>query len=411
MIDDVFRSCLYLGCASQIRWHCASFTARGLAELRRKTENINWKDIILYQPPPHQQHPPPNIRLRVDSSKSKLYHTAAIRERVLSGIYGSLGCTNDVDDHYDATNHHDDDVNNNMDKILLDVHVWKDQVHIYVNAFPEPLHRRGYRLQTAKAPLREDLAYAMLLAAGWIPSWFHRDDNCSHQSLSQSTRWMGLMDPFCGSGTIAIEGAAMSLGLPPGRLRGNSGGPFRGTMLQDSSKWASMITQIQNQREHQHRHRQQKQEVHISASDRDTGAMEATRENAKRAGVLEHIMIQESSLSGQFWFENPLKAPVSILVVTNPPFGKRVSAKSSSTSRTTAKRLLPLYQTLGQNMKRLVQEHGRTVLGVILTDNPGLVSRIGSPFAFRPIFNTMHGGIEVSAVRLDMIMDNKGSID
>ena len=181
---DLFKCCLYLGSATQIRWQCCdTFTARGLAELRRKVNTIvQWntifnKDDDLTKTMQKQKN---YINVRVVSSKSKLYHTSAIQERILLGIYDSLGHNNNEEkivNNQDETDIHSDAKSSSLSslpegKILLDVHIKNDQVSIFVNAFPTPLHQRGYRLQTAKAPLREDLAFAILISAGWTPSWW-----------------------------------------------------------------------------------------------------------------------------------------------------------------------------------------------------------------------------------------------
>eukprot|EP00536_Pseudo-nitzschia_multiseries_P014499 jgi/Psemu1/327564/estExt_fgenesh1_pg.C_7140005 len=347
-IDDLFRCCLYLGSASQLRLRCASFSARGLPELKRKTARIPWNEIF------GKVSTNDNIDVRVQSSKSKLYHTGAIRERIVQGINQHYGLPNENDGKKEEekegknskrkTKHGSD----SSPKILLDVHINYDQVEIFINAFPEPLHRRGYRTEFAKAPLREDLAFAMLFAAGWTPSWTIDDKDITNE------QWQGLVDPFCGSGTIAIEGAAMILGLPPGRFRDHS--PFQGTKLEDSKKWSTAIRKSFAASEGI---RQQvgNESFSISASDRDAGAVKASKINAERAGVLNALTIQTAPLSGQTWFETPLSAPESILVVTNPPFGRRVSSKSTSST----KGLLPLYQSLGKYVECLVQEHDRRV--------------------------------------------------
>lgn len=396
-IDDLFRCSLYLGSASQIRLRCASFSARGLSELKRKTAIIPWKEICRIDSIKNG-----NVDVRVVSSKSKLYHTGAIRDRILQGIDEHFGQDNYNDDKEEEKDNSNDDKEEEKQKnqsknregkrssdsavptVLLDVHVFRDQVQIFVNAFPIPLHQRGYRQQVAKAPLREDLAFAMLFTAGWTPVW-NLDD-----TTVPDREWQGLVDPFCGSGTIAIEGAAMMLGLPPGRLRDT---PFKGLLLEDKQKWSTEVNRsvaAANKKEFDNKL------FSISASDRDSGAVEATKANAKRAGVLDALTIQKASLSSQIWFEKPSEAPPSLLVVTNPPFGKRISSKSSS------KGLLTLYQSLGQCIQRLARDHGRKLCGVVLTDNTKLLSRTGASFPFKTSFKTFHGGLKVSAMKFDL---------
>ena len=88
-------------------------------------------------------------------------------------------------------------------------------MQISIDTSSTPLHQHSCRSEMAKAPLREDIAYSMLYAAGL-------------------QNYQGLLDPMCGSGTIAIEGAAMKLGLPPGRLRNLS---LDGTAFHSPELW------------------------------------------------------------------------------------------------------------------------------------------------------------------------------
>jgi putative N6-adenine-specific DNA methylase len=153
------------------------------------------------------------------------------------------------------------------------------------------LHRRGYRLDAAKAPLRETLASGMLLASQWDGS-------------------SPLIDPFCGSGTIAIEAALMARHLPPGRQRRFA---FMDWPNFDPRTWERMLTG------------EEPQAVaslpKLIASDRDAGAIAAARANAQRAGVAESIEFSSRSISAM---EPP---PGPGWIVTNPPYGVRTGSQ------------------------------------------------------------------------------------
>src|SRR5437762_11180320 len=120
----------------------------------------------------------------------------------------------------------------------------------------ERLHLRGYRQAVANTPLRDTLAAAMLLGAGW------RGDRA-------------LTDPLCGSGTIAIEGALIARRMAPGARRRFS---FLDWPEVDAALWVRLLDEAAAaQLEHAR--------VRITGSDRDTGAIAAARANAERAGV------------------------------------------------------------------------------------------------------------------------------
>jgi putative N6-adenine-specific DNA methylase len=321
-----------------------------------------------------------HIDIRVTTTKSKLFHTDAVAERVQAAIYESLGRDEEVPKH--KSNNDDANGNNllSMDpdkKVRLTVRIVKDMVVMSIDTSYTPLHRRGYRLETAKAPLREDLAFALLMLSGWRPQYDGRQD----------LKFRGLLDPFCGSGTIVIEGASMVAGLPPGRLRP---APLGGTQLFDPLRWKTLLDDKVPLEPHSH--------VIICGSDRDAGAVSAAMSNAERAGVRELIDFRKAALRSNLWFEDPLRAPNYPLVVTNPPFGLRIKGKEGKgkDSRRDIHPLLPLYQTLGGRMNKLMEAKKGAAITVIAHDLK-LARRMGLK-CMRVAFSTDHGGINVAAM-------------
>lgn len=169
----------------------------------------------------------------------------------------------------------------------VQVRLVDDLATISVDAGGELLHRRGWRLATAKAPLRENLAAAMLLAAGW-----EGDE--------------ALLDPFCGAGTIPIEGARMALGLPPGEGRDYG-----------FQAWPALAGKAGTPP----RPGPRGPPVPVVGADRDPGAVRASTENAGRARVAvdwRHVDLSR------------LEAPAPVgLVATNPPYGHRVGGEDA----------------------------------------------------------------------------------
>jgi putative N6-adenine-specific DNA methylase len=172
---------------------------------------------------------------------------------------------------------------------LVLVRLVNDQCTISLDSSGALLHRRGYRLATAKAPLRETLAAGMLLAADWDAR-------------------SPLLDPFCGSGTIAIEAALMARGLAPGGKRRFA---FMDWLGFEAKRWEKLLAEAQS--------KFSAEMPVIQASDRDAGAVEMARANAERAGVAEWIEFSCRAVSAIV----PPRGPG--WVVTNPPYGLRVS--------------------------------------------------------------------------------------
>ena len=157
------------------------------------------------------------------------------------------------------------------------------------------LHQRGYRLATAKAPLRETLAAALLLHSHYDPT---------HP----------LLDPFCGSGTFAIEAALIARNLAPGLQRRFA---FMDWINFDEGEWLGLLNKARVAS-------RETAPAPILASDRDAGAVAATADNAARAGVLNAIQITTGSVSS---IQPP---PGPGLVIANLPYGQRVGADTSN---------------------------------------------------------------------------------
>ncbi|MBL8855013.1 MAG: hypothetical protein JNK57_13690 [Planctomycetaceae bacterium] len=171
-----------LGLASRLFVRIAEFPVRHFNELEKLLARVEWNSWL---------YPGEPLVVRATSKKSKLYHSGAIEERVLRVVRKALESADKV---------------NRSDVLLprteeetpsLVVRLEHDVCTISLDVSGTPLHRRGYRKNPYRAPLREDLARALVVASGWD---------------GRST----LLDPCCGAGTILIEAAIWAQGIPPG---------------------------------------------------------------------------------------------------------------------------------------------------------------------------------------------------
>jgi putative N6-adenine-specific DNA methylase len=283
--------------------------------------------------------------VRASARKSRLYHTGAIAERIVEGIDARVPVTAAPRIAIDDSERDDEDADD--DAVLLLVRVAHDVCTISIDSSGALLHRRGYRQAVAKAPLRETLAAAMLASGGW-------------------RRELGLADPLCGAGTIAIEAAMMSRGMAPGLARGFA---FERWPRYDAAKWNALRAQA-NERV------RPAAIAPILASDRDQGAVAAARENALRAGVERDLAVTHAPLSAA-----PLGAP-GTWIVTNPPYGVRVGETGP---------LRDLYASLG----RLARDGGHPL--VVLTAEASLERQLGVPL--ETVLSTRNGGIPVRVRR------------
>ncbi len=264
------RMNLWLRSASRVLLRVGEFHADGFPELVRKSVRLPWENWL---------RAGQKVALRVTCHKSKLYHSGAVAERIALALTERLGGPIQlVKAEEDA---------DSPPQILI-ARLEHDQCSLSLDTSGELLHRRGYRLSTAKAPLRENLAAAMLLRLGYDGS-------------------QPFLDPFCGSGTLPIEAALIASGRAPGLLRDFQLLHWPRPPL---DAWEELSGQAEKL-------------VHRPAAwirgyDRDAGAVQACLENAARAGMAELIHFETQAVS-----HLRITDPAGLLV-TNPPYGQRV---------------------------------------------------------------------------------------
>jgi putative N6-adenine-specific DNA methylase len=276
-LHDLYRANLHLRTASRVLVRLGAFHAAAFPELRRKASRLSWEEVLAPGQP---------VALRVTCHRSRLYHQGAVAQRIAEAIADRLGQSPPVRKWSESGNNDKDPAQ------LILARLEDDQCTLSADSSGSLLHRRGYRLATAKAPLRETVAAGMLLASGW--------DTASP-----------LLDPFCGSGTIPIEAALLAKKIPPGRDRRFA---FMNWPNFDPGGWKALQS-LSNDTP-------MTPFPKLIASDRDPGGIRAAQANAERAGVADCIDFSCRSLSA---VEPPLAAG---WVVTNPPYGVRVSARS-----------------------------------------------------------------------------------
>ncbi len=262
--ETIFATNLWLRTASRVLVRLAQFHASTFHELERRANRVPWAEFV-----------PVNgtVRVRVTCRKSRLYHSDAVAERILGAIARVAPGTVQVESESSAADDADQELETANDARtpaqLFVVRIVDDQCEISADTSGELLHRRGYRQEIGKAPLRETLAAAILLASGWRPS-------------------ESLMDPLCGSGTIPIEAALLARGIAPGLTRRFA---FMEWQMFEKERWEKVLGQARDAAV------TNRVALEISGADRDKGAIEAATRNAKRAGVADDIRFVVRTLS------------------------------------------------------------------------------------------------------------------
>ncbi len=327
-LQNLLNANIHLRIPNRILIRLGDFRATNFPELVKKASRLNWEDYL---------SPNTSISIRTTCKKSKLYHSDAVSQRIHSAIQDRIHQKVNLQ----KINLEDESENNVQ---IIVVRIIDDQVEISIDSSGTPLYKRGYRLAVTKAPLRENLAAAMLLASKW-----NRQD--------------ALIDPFCGSGTIPIEAALMKKNLPPGNSRN-----FIMEQWPIFKKKMKILTRFQLVEN------TSVGEINIFGSDRDAGAIKISGENCQRANVSGTIQWSINAISDMPRFSQPG------WIVTNPPYGERISANTD---------LRNLYAQFGNILRK--EYAGWKVL--FLCSDPNLIYQ--TQLDVKPIIHFSNGGINV----------------
>lgn len=336
---SLYAANLHLRTATRVVVRAATFQAKSFFELERHIRRIDWARYLAAGQA---------VRLRVTTRKSRLYHKRAIEERFARELAAMLGAT--VHGSGEVAGE-EEDGDTDPEGQLFVVRFERDRCVISADASGERLHRRGYRQAVARAPLRETLGAAMLLASGWTPT-------------------SALLDPLCGSGTIPIEAALISRSIPPGLARADRqprAYAFQQWPSFEPGQWERIVGAARERI-------RDAAGAEIRGSDRDAGAVEAALANAARAGVGGDLILERRALS------SAAPSSTSGWVITNPPYGVRVGEAQS---------LRDLYASLGKLLRtRLPTWH----LALLASDDR-LARHTRLPLT--ELLRTTNGGIRV----------------
>lgn len=289
--DAVCRANIFLRTAERILIKVGSFHAETFDELFEGTKSLPWEEYI-----------PRDGKFWVTkaaSVKSKLFSPSDIQSIMKKAMVKRLG------EAYGISWFDEDG-----ESFPVRVFLYKDEVTVGLDTTGESLHKRGYRKLTAKAPIAENLAAALIMLTPWNKDRI-------------------LVDPFCGSGTFPIEAAMMAANIAPGMNR--SFRAFDWKHLIPSKMWYDCLDEAAEETD-------MNVETDIQGYDIDPEMIKIARANARLAGVEELIHFQTRPLdqlshSKKYGF-----------IITNPPYGERIEEK---------KNLPALYHMIGERYRNL----------------------------------------------------------
>jgi 23S rRNA (guanine2445-N2)-methyltransferase / 23S rRNA (guanine2069-N7)-methyltransferase len=335
-----YRTCLWSRTATRVLLSLGSIDASSSKNVYEAVKRIDWREHLV-----------PGATLACDCSGGN--------ESIRHTIYGSQLLKDAVCDNLrDATGERPN-IKPERPDVLLHLHVEGPAALVSVDFSGESLHRRGYRSEGGRAPLKENVAAAVLLRAGW-------------PAIAEQGGI--LLDPMCGSGTFLTEGALIAADAAPALDRDYFG--FLGWRGHDAELWERLRTEARARRAARPARRC------ILGSDNDSEAVRMAIANGAQAGVADWLHIEKRLLS-----EVARPKVTAGLVVANPPYGERIGAESG---------LPALYSELGA----VLRERFQGWQAAILTGNPPLARNLGI-YAKRThrVFN---GTIECRLLRFDL---------
>jgi 23S rRNA (guanine2445-N2)-methyltransferase / 23S rRNA (guanine2069-N7)-methyltransferase len=288
-----YKACLWSRIANRVLMPLASFRLDTVEDLYENAVEIPWEDHLLAQN---------SIAIDfIGTSKlidNSMYGAQLLKDAIVDRIRRIEGGRPSVDAK--------------SPDIRIQARLHKGQVAVSLDISGESLHRRGYRTGQGSAPLKENLACAILLRSGWP---------------AIAKQGGALIDPMCGSGTILIEAALMAADIAPALNRETFG--FTHWLKHDEPLWETVLADAE-QRKTQGL---ENFDLDIRGYDGNSRMLDVTVANIENAGLDEHIRIAHKPLD-QFG-----KATAETgLLVTNPPYGARMGE---------VEQLIPLYEKLG----------------------------------------------------------------
>ncbi|MCW8829738.1 MAG: bifunctional 23S rRNA (guanine(2069)-N(7))-methyltransferase RlmK/23S rRNA (guanine(2445)-N(2))-methyltransferase RlmL [Gammaproteobacteria bacterium] len=339
-LETAYRACLWSRTASRILLPLTTVKAATPEQLYEEIRAIRWEKHLFSDG---------SFAVEVKSANATIGHSK----------YAALTVKDAVVDRFRERFDERPSVELESPDIRIHLQLRLDRARISLDLSGSSLHRRGYRVEGVLAPLKENLAAAILLEAGW-PGIVRNGG--------------ALLDPMCGSGTLLIEGALIAADIAPGLYRDYYG--FLRWRRHDETLWQKLLEEAE-----QRRTAGVKQLPPIIGYDADPASLRASEENILRAGLEGHIKVSLQDLEQQL----PEAPAEHGLIATNPPYGERLGEVQA---------LRSLYSRIGELMHALP---GWQL--ALFTANPELAAHVG--LRGRKPLTLFNGPLECQLFRYD----------
>jgi 23S rRNA (guanine2445-N2)-methyltransferase / 23S rRNA (guanine2069-N7)-methyltransferase len=295
-----------------------------------------------------------------DAGRTIAVEVAGHSQAIPHTHYAALRLKDAVVDAFRERSGERPNVDTDKPDVTIHLHLEREHATLSLDLSGRSLHQRGYRSEAREAPLKENLAAAILIRAGWP---------------QLATEGAPLLDPLCGSGTLVIEAAMMAADLAPGLIRARFGGaalkPHQPVL------WRDLIEEARKRRD-----AGLERDFRLFGQDVDADALRVAASNAKRAGVAGKIEWRTGDLADA----KPVGERPG-LVVANPPYGVRLGSEAE---------LIKLYSLLGATLR----EHFGGWKAALFTARPDLTPRLG--LRAHKLYALKNGAIDCKLLLFDI---------
>lgn len=338
-----YRACLWSRTANRILLLLGSFEVKSQQDLYNGVKRINWFE-----------HMKPDDSLAVSFS-------AKNSQAINNTHFGAQKVKDAIVDQMRAKFNKRPNVDTERPSLRINVYLHNDTAQLSLDLSGESLHKRGYRDVSIAAPIKENLAAAILLRAGWP---------------KVAAQGGSLLDPMCGSGTMLLEGAMIAADFAPGLLRDYYG--FLGWKKHDAGLWQSLLDEAMQRREAG----LAKLPV-IVGFDQDRRTVATALQHVENAGLAGKIHIEKRDIADASAAESWPKG----LIACNPPYGERLGDEEQTAA---------LYRQFGEILK--LRFAGWQAAMII--SNPELGFRLGIR-SQKPI-TLFNGALECKLLRFNI---------
>ncbi len=341
-LTTLYQLCLWTRLANRVQLILFSGEAREEKALYRLCNQFHWQTLFT---------PDKTFAIEFhgssDAFRNSMYGAQLVKDAIVDHFRSMVGSRPNVD-------------GKNPD-IRLHAHLHNDQLTLSYDLTGFSLHQRGYRVQAGEAPIKENIAAALLIRANWP---------------LLATQGYGFLDPFCGAGTLVIEAAMMAANIAPGLLRHDQS--FIHWINHDAHLWAKIRSQALEV--------VKPTTIRLQGSDANERLVSIAEANAKAAGVLPLVEFTHKDL------KNCRPSTDKGLIACNPPYGERLGDPNQ---------LIPLYQELGTT----AFSHFQGWQLSFLTLNPMLAKSVG--LRSDKQYTLFNGALECKLYNVSLNADNK----